>query len=49
MQIKFNNPVAVSTGDEPDLLLIQIDMSSFEDENGQKLKESLVKYLPIPV
>ena len=34
LRMNFTNPVAISTSDQPDLLLIQLDMSSFEDENG---------------
>ena len=44
LQLNFTNPLQVSAGEEPDLLLIQLDMSDFEDENGQKLPESVVKY-----
>ena len=46
--MNFTSPVAISSEDQPDLLLIQLDMSSFEDENGQKFSESMVKYSPIP-
>ena len=48
LQMNFTSPVAISSEDQPDLLLIQLDMSSFEDENGQKFSESMVKYSPIP-
>ena len=34
IRMNFTNPVAISSSDEPDLLLIQLDLSSFEDENG---------------
>ena len=34
LQLNFTNPLQVSAGEEPDLLLIQLDMSEFEDENG---------------
>ena len=45
LKLNFTNPLMVSTDDEPDLLLVQLDMSSFEDENGNKLPESVVKYI----
>ena len=48
IRLNFTNPVAISSSDEPDLLLIQLDLSSFENESGQKFPESLVKYSPIP-
>lgn len=48
LQLNFTNPLFVSSGDEPDLLLIQLDLSSFEDENGNSLPSSVVKYMPIP-
>ena len=48
IKMNFTSPVAISSGDEPDLLLIQLDLSSFEDASGQKFPESLVKYSPIP-
>ena len=38
----------ISAGEEPDLLLIQLDLSGFEDENGLKLPDSVVKYSQIP-
>ena len=48
ISLDFTNPIQISSGDEPDLLLIQMDLSDFEDENGQKFPSSLVKYSQIP-
>ena len=48
LQLNFTSPIKLSNGDEPDLLLIQLDLSSFEDANGNKLPASVVKYSPIP-
>ena len=48
LQLNFTNPLQISSGEEPDLLLIQLDMSDFEDANGQKLPASVVKYSQIP-
>ena len=32
IQLNFSNPIGISNEDTPDLLLIQLDLSSFEDE-----------------
>ena len=48
LQLNFTDPLFISSGAEPDLLLIQLDLSSFEDENGNSLPSSVVKYIPIP-
>ena len=48
IKLNFTNPVALSGDDQPDLLLIQLDLSEFEDENGNKLPDSLIKYMDIP-
>jgi len=48
IKLNFTSPLQVSAGDEPDLLLIQLDLSDYEDENGQKLPESIIKYSQIP-
>ena len=48
LQLNFTNPLFISADDVPDLLLIQLDLSDFEDENGQSLPASVVKYSPIP-
>ena len=47
-RLNFTNPIAISTGDEPDLILIQMDLSDYKDENGESLPASVVKYFPIP-
>ena len=41
--LNFTNPVAISAGEEPDLLLIQLDLSDYKDVNGQPMPASLVK------
>ena len=48
LQLNFTNPLLISSDDEPDLLLIQLDLSGFEDENGLKLPDSVVKFSSIP-
>jgi len=47
-RLNFTKPIYISTGDEPDLLLIQLDLSDYKDVNGQSLPDSVVKYMPIP-
>ena len=49
IKISFNNPLYISTGDEPDLVLIQIELGEFKDSNGQSLPLSVVKYIQIPL
>ena len=46
--IIFNNPVAVSTDDLPDLLIVWLDLSSYEDSSGNKLPQAIIKYIDIP-
>ena len=48
LTMNFTDPLRVSAGDEPDLLLIQLNLSDFEDADGNKLPESVVKYALIP-
>ena len=48
LKLNFTNPIKISGGEEPDLLLIQLDLSDFLDENGNPMPESVVKYSPIP-
>ena len=46
--LNFTNRVETSAGEEPDLLLIQLDLSDYKDVNGQPMPESLVKSIRIP-
>ena len=48
MQLNFTNPLYISTDDEPDILLIQLNLGEFTDNTGQSLPESVIKYIPIP-
>ena len=48
LAVNFTDPLRISAGEEPDLLLIQLNLSDFEDAEGNKLPESVVKYAPIP-
>ena len=48
LRLNFTNSIYISTGEEPDLLLIQLDLSDYKDENGESLPASIVKYYPIP-
>ena len=34
LQLNFTNPILISADDEPDILLIQLNLSEFTDENG---------------
>ena len=50
IQFTFTDPLSVSTGINPDLLLLQIQMEQFEDAEGLglRLPASIVKYIEIP-
>ena len=48
LQLDFTNPLFISTDDEPDILLIQLNLGEFVDKNGQNMPESIVKYIQIP-
>ena len=48
IELDFNEPLDVSSGDEPDLLAVQLNLDQFKNENGKGLQESLVKYFQIP-
>ena len=48
LMMNFTDPLKISAGEEPDLLLIQLNLSDFEDAEGNKMPESVVKYVFIP-
>ena len=48
LTVNFTDPLRISAGEEPDLLLIQLNLSDFEDAEGNKMSESVVKYALIP-
>ena len=48
LTMNFTDPLRISAGEEPDLLFIQLNLSDFEDAEGNKMPESVVKYAPIP-
>ena len=48
LAMNFTDPLRISAGEEPELLFIQLTLSDFEDAQGNKLPESIVKYVLIP-
>ena len=42
IKLNFTDTLQVSADDEPDLLLIQLDMSMLTDEHGNSLPASIV-------
>ena len=48
IELNFTNPLYVSSGDKPDLLLIQIDLGEYKSKRGVNMPESIVKYTEIP-
>ena len=49
LNLEFQKPLEVSQGDSPDTLVIQVELSQFQDKNGQKLPESVVRTKSIPL
>ena len=48
IKLKFKDAASVSQGDYIDTVYLQMELSEFEDSNGQKLQESIVKQYKIP-
>ena len=48
LTVNFTDPLRISAGEEPDLLFIELNLSDFEDAEGNKMPESVVKYALIP-
>ena len=48
LKVHFVNPVRVSAGEHPDLLLVQLELSEYKDVNGNSLPPSVVKVIDIP-
>ena len=48
IKLEFKQPLEVSQGDEPDYLVIQAQLSAFDDEFGQRLPESRIKRKDLP-
>ena len=47
LKLNYTDPVKVSSGDTPDLLLVQIDLSKYKDVNGQT-PLAVIKMVEIP-
>jgi len=47
LQVNFENPSAVSQGDSPEILLVQLMLGELESVNGQKFPPCVVKEQPI--
>ena len=45
IDVIFNNPLAVSTDYEPDLLIVVLNLSGFEDNDGNSLPPAIIKYI----
>ena len=43
LKINFTKPLLISSDDEPDVLLIQLNLSELKDDNGISLPKSVVK------
>ena len=45
IKLNFTDPLSVSIGFEPDLLMVQIQLANFTDVNGKRMPPSIVKYI----
>ena len=48
MDIIFNDPISVSKKEEPDLLLLGLDLSDLETIEGERLSSNVLKLIKIP-
>ena len=48
LKFYWKEPLTISSGVEPDVILIQIQMSEFMDAEGLQLPASIVKFVQIP-
>ena len=49
ISLTFEKSISVSTGDSSDILLIQVSLDVFTDNNGYRLPPALVKFRQIPI
>ena len=45
IDLSFHSPYNVSAGDDPDLLLLQLNLGDYKSEQGINQPESVVKYI----
>ena len=45
IELDFNDRLDVSSGDEPDLIAMQLNLDEFSSENGKGMQESVVKMI----
>ena len=43
ISLTFENPILVSAGHSPDILLIQLFFDAYTDQNGKRLPPALIK------
>ena len=48
MKLKFEDAASVPQGDFPDTIYLQMELSDYEDRNGQTLQKSIIKQYKIP-
>ena len=48
IKLEFKNPVQISQGYTPDILILVIELSKFKDVNGQSLEENAMFRILIP-
>ena len=48
LQLIFSDPLQVSKGENPDLLLIAMDLSDIRTIEGEQLPSNNIKYMQIP-
>ena len=48
LKVHFFKPLRVSAGETPDLLIVQLELGDYFDDNGNSLEKSIVKKFEIP-
>ena len=47
LTLMMNDPLHVSLGDEPDFILVQLELDDMESENGVPMQASVVKKIMV--
>ena len=48
IKLSFHEPILISSGDEADVVLVQLNLSDFEDKDGLSLPDCVLKAKEIP-
>ena len=48
IRLSFPEPLNVSANENPDLILLQLELGQYKSTSGVNMPESIVKYIEIP-